>query len=170
MRFVLETVDQDRGRGRVITSRHGSSRSQTLVSSCKVLTETPTALIPCIYEKPNSARFASIKILSGKLFRTEAVGMTVDLQLGDKREGVGLSAGRGRSLQRGWCCVDEERGGPKLCSVGMSRKDRAPRHNSLAAIPRSGQSIQTMEQREISRPLVKILDCPLFGWDAKPAK
>lgn len=61
-------------------STHGSSGRQSLVSISKVLIETPAALIPCIYEKPNSAHFASIKILSGKLFKTKGVGMIVDLQ------------------------------------------------------------------------------------------
>jgi len=95
MSFVLESLGRDRGR--VIKSRHGSSWNQTLVSRCKVPTGTPTVLIPCIYEKPNSARFAGITILSGKLSRSEAVGMTVGLHLGDEGEGVGLSAGRKKS-------------------------------------------------------------------------
>ena len=108
--------------GPLMMSTHGSSGDQSLVSILRVLIETPTASIPCIYEKPNSARYTSIKILVGEA--VQCVGMAVGIntiitgeKLWDRQPDVK------EVCRRGWYLMDCGPWWPRIaqCSVEQER-------------------------------------------------
>ncbi|MAD85350.1 MAG: hypothetical protein CL912_20515 [Deltaproteobacteria bacterium] len=61
----------------LMMSTHGSNGRQSLVSISKVLIETSAALLPCIYEKPNSARCINTEILTVEA--VQCVGIVVGI-------------------------------------------------------------------------------------------